>query len=107
MTKRKTKAKPKMITEPDPGSTSPPWATGDRSAELDVEGAMVEMRSIYLDHLVIPAKNTPSGRSYEVYNGQQFSADAADVKYLRSLKRKQSNCCGGNSPADLNYFEEV
>lgn len=108
MTKRKAKAESEMITNPDPGSQSPPWATGDRSAELDTEGASVVLRSIYPGRLVILAKKTPSGTRYDVINGHQIEIDAADVEYLLSLKRKQSNCCGaGQAPADLNYFEEV
>lgn len=107
MTKRKPKAKPTMITEPDPGSKSPSWATADRSAESDIEGASVPLRCIYPGRLIILAKKTPSGTRYDVLNGHQVEADAADAEYLLSLKRKQSNCCGGNSPADLNYFEEV
>lgn len=106
--KPKSKAKPTMTTDPDPGSKSPPWAMADRSAESDVEGPTVALRCIYPGNLVILGKNTPSGRQYEVSNGQQVQADAADVEYLKSLKRKQSNCCGGvQAPADLKYFEEV
>lgn len=108
MTKRKAKAAPKMITEPDPGSQSPPWATADRSAELDVEGASVALRCIYPGRLVILEKNTLSGTRYDVINGHRIEVDAADAEYLLSLKRKQSNCCGGGqAPADLKYFEEV
>lgn len=110
MTKRKTvsKTKPKMITEPDPGSQPPVWAMADRSGELDIEGASVALRCIYPGRLVILAEKTPSGTRYDVLNGHRIEVDAADAEYLLSLTRKQSNCCGGGqAPADLNYFEEV
>lgn len=69
--------------------------------------AFVPLRCNFHTRVVVEGHRTPSGKRYDFGPGEEQPVNSQDMDYLLSLIYRQSNCCGGGTPADIKYFTEV